>query len=60
MAKRQIKNKVSSKKYSKYKVSQGKLIRGKTCPKCGASYFLAEHKNRLFCGKCHYTEFSKK
>ena len=32
----------------------------KSCPKCGAGHFLGEHKNRLFCGKCHYTEFVKK
>ncbi len=32
----------------------------KSCPKCGAGNFLGEHKNRLFCGKCHYTEFVKK
>ena len=27
------------------------------CPKCGAGVFLAEHKNRMSCGKCGYTEF---
>ena len=30
------------------------------CPKCGDGYFLAEHKNRLSCGKCGYTEFKTK
>lgn len=60
MAKRQTKNKVPSKKYNKYKVVDGKLKRGKTCPKCGASYFLAEHENRLYCGNCHYTLFETK
>ncbi|MDD5503110.1 MAG: 30S ribosomal protein S27ae [Candidatus Thermoplasmatota archaeon] len=35
----------------------GKLIRKKkTCPKCGPGVFLAEHKNRLSCGKCGYAE----
>jgi len=29
----------------------------KHCPKCGAGVFLAEHKNRLSCGSCGYTEF---
>lgn len=29
----------------------------KHCPKCGPGVFLAEHKNRLSCGKCGYTEF---
>ena len=32
----------------------------KTCPKCGEGVFLAEHKNRVSCGKCGYTEFKKK
>ena len=27
------------------------------CPKCGEGIFLAEHKDRLSCGKCGYTEF---
>ncbi|MBI2499190.1 30S ribosomal protein S27ae [Candidatus Woesearchaeota archaeon] len=60
MAKKKVKNKKPSKKYSKYRVEGNKLIRGKTCPKCGASYFLAEHKNRVYCGNCKYTEFSHK
>ncbi len=28
-----------------------------SCPKCGEGYFLAEHKDRISCGKCGYTEF---
>ena len=60
MAKKKVKNKKPSKKYSKYRIEGNKLIRGKTCPKCGAGYFLAEHKNRVYCGQCHYTEFSSK
>ena len=50
----------SSKKWTKYSVEGGKLVRkGKPCPKCGSGVFLAEHKNRVSCGKCHYTEFRK-
>ncbi|MBI2543141.1 MAG: 30S ribosomal protein S27ae [Candidatus Aenigmarchaeota archaeon] len=30
----------------------------KYCPRCGNS-FLANHKNRLTCGKCTYVEFLK-
>jgi len=30
--------------------------KNKTCPKCGPGVFLADHKNRLTCGKCGYTE----
>lgn len=32
----------------------------KSCPKCGAGYFMAAHKDRSYCGKCKYTEFSSK
>jgi small subunit ribosomal protein S27Ae len=28
----------------------------KSCPKCGAGVFLAEHNNRRSCGKCGYSE----
>ncbi|MBS1266447.1 MAG: 30S ribosomal protein S27ae [Candidatus Woesearchaeota archaeon] len=31
----------------------------KECPKCGKGVFLAEHKGRISCGKCGYTEFKK-
>ncbi|RLG19678.1 30S ribosomal protein S27ae [Candidatus Micrarchaeota archaeon] len=31
----------------------------KTCPKCGAGIHLAEHENRLSCGKCGYMEMKK-
>lgn len=31
----------------------------KSCPKCGPGMVLADHKNRVSCGKCHYTEFKK-
>lgn len=30
-----------------------------TCPRCGKGVFLAEHKNRISCGKCGYAEFKK-
>ncbi len=60
MAKRKVKNKQPSKKYTKYKLSGDKLERAITCPKCGPSYFLAVHSNRLYCGNCHYTEFKGK
>ncbi|MEM3397327.1 MAG: 30S ribosomal protein S27ae [Thermoplasmata archaeon] len=43
-----------------YEVSGDKLNRKKkTCPKCGPGYFLAEHENRVSCGRCGYTEFKK-
>lgn len=60
MAKKKVKNKTPSKRWTKYKVSGNKVERAKTCPKCGPSMFLAVHKDRLYCGHCHYTEFLKK
>lgn len=51
------KNKPTSKKYSHYQ--EGKKTK-KTCPRCGPGNFLADHKTRLYCGKCHYTEFTDK
>ncbi|MCZ7391964.1 MAG: 30S ribosomal protein S27ae [Candidatus Methanoperedens sp.] len=43
-----------------YEISGGKAKRIKpSCPRCGPGVFLGEHKNRLACGKCGYTEFKK-
>ena len=28
----------------------------KSCPKCGAGVFLAEHADRRSCGRCGYSE----
>ena len=46
--------------YKTYEVS-GDTLKRKTnsCPKCGEGYRLAQHKNRVSCGRCNYTEFSK-
>ncbi|MCJ2520455.1 MAG: 30S ribosomal protein S27ae [Candidatus Thermoplasmatota archaeon] len=44
-----------------YGVVDGALNRKRSsCPKCGAGVFLAEHSDRLSCGRCGYTEFKKK
>jgi small subunit ribosomal protein S27Ae len=29
------------------------------CPRCGPGVVMAEHKDRIACGKCGYTEFKK-
>ncbi len=29
---------------------------GRSCPKCGDGVKLAEHKNRVSCGRCGYYE----
>jgi small subunit ribosomal protein S27Ae len=31
----------------------------KPCPRCGQGTWLGEHKGRLYCGKCGYTEFQR-
>lgn len=55
------KNKLTSKKYSKYSIQGNSIKRNaKQCPRCGGGVFLAEHKDRVTCGKCKYTEFMGK
>ena len=51
------KNQPLGKKYEHYKADGAGFKKDKTCPRCGAAVFLARHNNRLYCGKCHYTEF---
>lgn len=44
-----------------YKIEDDKLVRThRTCPKCGTGYFLADHYDRMSCGKCGYTTFKRK
>ncbi len=50
------KNKLTSKKYAHYEKG---VLKSKNCPRCGAGIFLANHKDRLTCGKCKYTDFLK-
>lgn len=59
MAKKQVKNKRPSKPWTKYKLENNKLKRSAECPKCGPGYFLGLHKDRKYCGKCHYMEVIK-
>lgn len=41
-----------------YEVKGDTLTRKrKWCPKCGEGVFLAEHRDRLACGRCGYTEY---
>ncbi|MFA4952725.1 MAG: 30S ribosomal protein S27ae [Candidatus Pacearchaeota archaeon] len=58
--KKKHKNKPTSKKYTKYKIEGNKIIRERTCPRCGPGVFLMNSKERLYCGKCHYSEFTSK
>jgi len=43
-----------------YKVDDTKVTRlRKDCPRCGKGNFLAEHSDRLSCGKCGYADFKQ-
>jgi small subunit ribosomal protein S27Ae len=46
---------------NKYYEVSGDTVKAKkqVCPRCGQGVFLAEHAERLSCGKCGYTEFKK-
>lgn len=61
MAKRNPKPKAkrpSPKVWTFYKIENNKLLRlRKFCPRCGAGVYLAQHKDRLSCGRCGFTEF---
>ena len=47
--------------WKRYTVEGDKVIlKNKTCPKCGQAVLLAEHKNRVTCGRCAYVEFKLK
>lgn len=52
------KPKKPSQKWMKYKIEGDKIIRARACPRCGPGIFLANTKDRLYCGKCQYTEFT--
>ncbi|MDP3734637.1 MAG: 30S ribosomal protein S27ae [Nanoarchaeota archaeon] len=44
-----------------YTINGPKVERkNKSCPKCGLGMFMAQHKDRIVCGKCHYCEFLQK
>lgn len=59
-AKRNKRKRPTSKKYKFYTIDGDEVTRGKTCPRCGPGIFLAESKDRIYCGKCHWTEFMGK
>ena len=58
--KKKHKNKPTSKKFKFYKIEGDKIIRERYCPRCGPGIFLMKAKDRLYCGKCHYSEFEGK
>jgi len=59
-SKRKKVNKPTSKKYKFYTIEGDSVKRGKSCPRCGPGIFLMQGPNRIYCGKCHFTEFASK
>ena len=54
-------NKPTSAKYKKYTVEGDKIIKkARSCPRCGPGIFLMKAEKRVYCGKCHYSEFESK
>ncbi len=50
----------SVKTHSFYEIGGEEAVRKrKSCPRCGQGTWLGEHKGRLYCGKCGYTEFQR-
>jgi small subunit ribosomal protein S27Ae len=46
--------------HSFYEIGGEEAVRKrKSCPRCGQGTWLGEHKGRLYCGKCGYTEFQR-
>ena len=46
--------------YNFYNVDDDKVTRlRKACPRCCKGTFLAEHSDRLSCGKCGYADFKQ-
>ncbi len=46
------------KRHTYYKIDGTSAVaQKKNCPRCGPGVHMADHKDRLACGKCGYTEF---
>lgn len=43
-----------------WSIEDNKVVRThKHCPKCGPGVYMAEHYDRVHCGKCGYTMFKR-
>ena len=59
--KKQRKNRISSKRWEKYKLEGESIKRThKSCPRCGLGIFLANSKGRRLCGACRDSFFERK
>jgi len=59
IAKKPKKEKKSKGIWELYESSGGLKRKNKSCPKCGSGTFMAQHKGRVTCGKCRYSEFTR-
>jgi len=59
MAKKEKRKRRKVRKGSLYEMitPEGVKRKNRFCPKCGEGVFMAKHKDRETCGRCHYTEF---
>ncbi|HDN83178.1 MAG TPA: 30S ribosomal protein S27ae [Candidatus Altiarchaeales archaeon] len=58
MAKKEKRKRRKVRKGSLYEITpEGVKRKNRFCPKCGEGVFMAKHKDRETCGRCHYTEF---
>ena len=52
--------KKKQKQKNRYEVDGDKIVRkNQICPRCGEGVFMADHGDRVACGKCGYTEMKK-
>ncbi len=46
--------------WEKYDVDGDEVERkGKTCPRCGDGVFMADHEDRLTCGRCGFSQMKE-
>ncbi|MEK6852624.1 MAG: 30S ribosomal protein S27ae [Nanoarchaeota archaeon] len=57
MPKKKKVKKKESKRYSKFKVEAGSVVRPRYCPRCGSGVIFAKLPGRFYCGRCRYTEY---
>jgi small subunit ribosomal protein S27Ae len=51
---------MAAKRYECYEVKgNAAVLLKRHCPRCGPGVLMAEHEDRVACGRCGYTEFRK-
>lgn len=52
-------SKKKHKKVQVWKLYEGAKRKNEFCPRCGAGTFLAQYKNRKYCGRCGWSLIEK-